>query len=68
MSTRYVHDEEGRTVEVILPVEEFERLVRAFEELEDQRIHDEAIAEMESGARTRPLEEVAAEIEREVGS
>ncbi len=67
MSTRYVHDEAGRRVEVILSIEEYERLVEAAEELEDQRIHDEALAEMErTGAKPRPLEEVEAEIDREI--
>lgn len=38
------------------------------EELEDIRIHDEALAEMEcTGAKPRPLEEALAEIEREEG-
>ena len=38
------------------------------EELEDIRIHDEALAQMErTGARPRPLEEALAEIEREEG-
>ena len=38
------------------------------EELEDIRIHDEALAEMErTGARPRPLKEALAEIEREEG-
>ena len=69
MSTRYVTDEAGRRVEVIMSVEEYERLIEAFEELEDIRIHDEALAEMErTGARPRPLEEVVAEIEREEGA
>ncbi len=64
MGTRYVTDKEGRTVEVIVPVEEYERLVDAFEELEDQRIHDEAVAEMEgTGANARRLEDFEAEIE-----
>ena len=42
MSTRYVTDEAGRRVEVIVSVEEYERLVEAAEELEDLRIYDEA--------------------------
>ncbi len=65
MSTRYVTDEGGRRVEVILDIETYERLVEAAEELEDIRIYDEAKAELRAGARPRPLEEVAAEIERE---
>ncbi len=65
MSTRYVTDEAGRPVEVILDLETYKRLLEAFEELEDLRIHDEAVAELESGTAPRPLEEVEAEIERE---
>ncbi len=65
MSTRYVTDEAGRPVEVILDLETYKRLLKAFEELEDLRIQDEAVAELESGAAPRPLEEVKAEIERE---
>ncbi len=64
-TTRYVTDEAGRRVEVILSIEEYERLVEAAEELEDQRIHDEAVTELRAGARSRPLEEVAREIERD---
>lgn len=66
MSTRYVTDEQGRRVEVILDLKTYEMLLEAFEELEDIRIHDEAMAELEAGATPRPLEEVAAEVEREV--
>ncbi len=58
-------DEAGRPVEVILDLETYKRLLKAFEELEDLRIQDEAVAELESGAAPRPLEEVKAEIERE---
>jgi len=65
MSTRYVTDEQGRPVEVILDLETYERLLEAFEELEDIQIHDAAMAELEAGATPRPLEEVEAEIERE---
>lgn len=36
MSTKYAADDEGRTVEAVMAVEEYERLVEAFEELEDR--------------------------------
>ncbi len=65
MSTRYVTDEGGRRVEVILDIETYERLVEAFEELEDQRIYDEAKAELAAGAKARPVTEFIEEIERE---
>jgi hypothetical protein len=51
-----------------MSVEEYERLLEAFEELEDLRAHDDALAETgRTGARPRPLEEVVAEIECEEG-
>ncbi len=69
MSTRYVTEEAARRVGFIVSVEEYERLVEASEKLEDIRIHDDALAETgRTGARPRPLEEVAAEIECEGGS
>lgn len=49
-----------------LDLYECDRLVEAFEELEDQRIHDEAMDELRAGAKPRLLDEVAAEIEREI--
>ncbi len=55
MGTRYVTDEEGRTVEVIVPVEEYERLVEAFEELEDARDHERRMAELKAGRESRTL-------------
>ena len=41
MSARYVVDGNGKRVSVILPVEEYERLVEALEEPEDIRAYDE---------------------------
>jgi hypothetical protein len=46
MSARYVVDENGKRVSVILPIKEYERMV---EELEDIRLYDEARAELERG-------------------
>ncbi len=62
---QFIVNEEGERTAVVLPVEEYERLVEAFEDLEDIRIHDEAMVELDAGARPRPLEEVAQEIERD---
>jgi PHD/YefM family antitoxin component YafN of YafNO toxin-antitoxin module len=62
---QFIVNEEGERTAVVLPVEEYERLVEAFEDLEDIRIHDEAMAELDAGARPRPLEEIAQEIERD---
>ncbi len=41
MSIRYVTDENGKRVEVIMPVEEYERMVEELEDLEDARAADE---------------------------
>lgn len=63
---QFLVNERGERTAVVLRLDEYERLVEAFEELEDQRIHDEAMDELRVGAKPRPLEEVAAEIEREI--
>lgn len=63
---QFLVNERGERTAVVLRLDEYERLVEAFEELEDQRIHDEAVDELRAGAKPRPLEEVAAEIEREI--
>ena len=47
MSIRYVTDENGKRVEVIMPVEEYDRLLEALEDLEVVRLYDEAKAEIE---------------------
>ena len=44
MCIRYVTDENGKRVEVIMPVEEYDRLLEALEDLEDVRLYDEAKA------------------------
>lgn len=62
---QFLVNERGERTAVVLGLDEYERLVEAFEELEDQRIHDEAMEELRAGATSRSLEEVAAEIERE---
>ena len=41
MDARYIVDENGKRVSVILPVEEYERLIEELEELEDARSADE---------------------------
>ncbi|MDQ3924269.1 MAG: type II toxin-antitoxin system Phd/YefM family antitoxin [Actinomycetota bacterium] len=57
MSARYVVDENGKRVSVILPVEEYERMLEELEELEDLRLYDEAKAEIErEGSEVVPLE------------
>ena len=67
MSIRYVTDENGKRVEVIMPVEEYERLVEVLEDLEDVRIYDEAEIEGE-GSEPIPWEKVREEIGSEYGN
>ena len=68
MSTRYVVDENGKRVEVIMFVEEYERLIEALEDLEDVRIYDEAKAEIErEGSDVVPWEQVRDEIGSKYG-
>lgn len=57
---RFLVNERGERTAVVLRLDEYERLAEAFEELEDQRIHDEAMDELRAGAKPRPLDEVAA--------
>ena len=41
MGAQYVVDENGERVSVILPIEEYERLIEALEDLEDVSAADE---------------------------
>jgi PHD/YefM family antitoxin component YafN of YafNO toxin-antitoxin module len=52
---RYLTDEEGRRTAVVLPIDEYEALIEAQEELSDIAAHDEAVADPESGRETRTL-------------
>jgi PHD/YefM family antitoxin component YafN of YafNO toxin-antitoxin module len=49
MGARYVVDENGKHVSIILPIEEYERLIEALEDLEDARAADNARAAVASG-------------------
>jgi PHD/YefM family antitoxin component YafN of YafNO toxin-antitoxin module len=63
METRYVTDEKGERVGVILDVQEYERLMEALEDLADLRAADEALREIESGEdEVIPLERAVREI------
>ena len=63
METRYIVDENGKRVSVILPVEEYERLLEELEELEDVRAFDDAVAARERGDdEVIPLEQAMREI------
>jgi len=58
---RYVVDEDGARVSVLLDIEEYQRLLEALEELESIRAYDAAKA---SGDEVIPFEQALAEIER----
>ncbi|GIV10068.1 MAG: hypothetical protein KatS3mg019_2159 [Fimbriimonadales bacterium] len=58
---RYVVDEQGKPVAVLLDIEVFQQLVEAFEELEAIRAYDEAKASEEAPL---PLEQAFEAIER----
>jgi hypothetical protein len=45
----FVTDEEGRRVRIILPIEEYERLLEAVEDLEDAREHERVMADVRAG-------------------
>ncbi len=63
METRYIVDENGKRVGVILPVEEYERMVEALEKVKDVRAYDEAKAEIErEGSDPVPWEQLREEI------
>jgi PHD/YefM family antitoxin component YafN of YafNO toxin-antitoxin module len=59
---QFIVDEKDRRVAVVLPIEEYERLLEAAEDLEDIRAADEARAE---GGEPVPLEEVEARLRAE---
>jgi hypothetical protein len=58
MRERYLVDEEGKRIAVVLPIGEYERLLEELEDLADVRAFDEAMA---SGDEEIPLEQVIAE-------
>ena len=49
MSLRYITDEDGKRVEVIMPAEECERPIESLEDLEDARAADETRAALARG-------------------
>ena len=63
MEARYIVDENGKRTGVILPVEEYERLIEELEELEDVRAFDEAVEARERGEdEVIPLDQTFREI------
>ncbi len=69
MDARYLVDESGKRVGVVLDLERYRALVEAEEELEDilaSRVYDEAVVEIERGEeKPVPLEEALPRIEAE---
>jgi len=66
MDVRYLTDENGERVGVLLGIEEYERLMEELEELDDIRAYDEATAAIESGEdKPTSLREALPRIERE---
>lgn len=69
MNGRYVVDENGKRVAVLLSVEEYDRMVEELEEFEDilaRRAYDEAKAELERGEdELIPWEQAKQESEEE---
>ena len=66
MDTRYVTDEKGERIGVILDVREYERLMEALEDLADLRAADEALHAIARGEEELlPLDEAVREMEEE---
>jgi PHD/YefM family antitoxin component YafN of YafNO toxin-antitoxin module len=65
MDARYLTDESGERIGVLLDIQEYERLMEELEELADIRAYDEAMAAIERGAdEVIPFEQAMEEIER----
>ena len=68
METRYVTDEKGERIGVILDVREYERLMEALEDLADLRAADETLEAIARGEEDLlPLDEAVHEMEEERG-
>ncbi len=64
MNGRFVVDENGKRVGVLLDIKEYERMIEELEELEDIRAYDEAVAELERGEdELIPFDQAVREIE-----
>ena len=65
MEARYIVDENGKRVSVILPVEEYERLMEELEDLADARAADEMRSAIARGEdEFIPYEQTREEIAR----
>jgi hypothetical protein len=66
METRYVTDEKGERIGVILDVREYERLMEALEDVADLRAADETLQAIARGEEELlPLDEALREMEEE---
>jgi hypothetical protein len=66
MDTRYITDESGERIGVVLDIKEYRRLLEIEDELEDIRRFDEAMARRERGEDDAiPWEQAKREIEAE---
>jgi hypothetical protein len=66
MDARYLTDEKGERIGVLLDIEEYERMVAELEELADIRVYDEVEAAIERGEdKPTPLKKALPRIERE---
>ncbi len=66
METRYVTDEKGERVGVILDMQEYQRVMEALEDLADLRAADEALEAIARGEEEiLPLDEAVREMEEE---
>jgi hypothetical protein len=66
MEMRYLTDENGKRIGVVLDIEEFERLQEIEDGMEDIRRYDEAMATRQRGESDAiPWEQAKREIERE---
>lgn len=62
LKERFIVDENGRRLGVLLDIEDYQRLLEELEELEAIRAYDAAKA---SGDEVLPLEQALAEIEKD---
>lgn len=63
MEARYLTNEKGERIGVLLDIEEYERLIEELEELADIRAYDKAKAEIErEGDEAIPLKQAMREI------
>lgn len=47
LKEQYIEDNEGKKLAIILPIDEYERMLEKLEELEDIRLYDEVKAKNE---------------------